>query len=96
MVCRKLDRPFRSEQALLQPDRSLLWWKRSILKALLVWAPANVPGPSWEVTDPEGRPLLRSELQPIRASAPADVPDHGGWLGMQMVFTMPWDWEMGH
>ncbi|MBN8603394.1 MAG: hypothetical protein J0M26_20330 [Planctomycetes bacterium] len=39
MVCMKLDRPFRSEQALLQPDRGLLWWKRSILQALLVWAP---------------------------------------------------------
>ncbi|MBL8869516.1 MAG: hypothetical protein JNK90_06955 [Planctomycetaceae bacterium] len=25
MVCMKLDRPFRSEQALLQPDRGLLW-----------------------------------------------------------------------
>lgn len=42
--------------------------------------PNNFPGPSWEVTDPDGRALLRSELQPIRASAPADVPDHGSWL----------------
>ena len=95
MVCMKLDRPFRSEQALLLPDRGLLWWKRAILQALLVWDPSNFPGPSWEVTDPNGRPLLRSELQPIRASAPADVPDHGGWLGMQMIFAMQWDWEMG-
>lgn len=36
---------------------------------------------------------FRSELQPIGASATADVPDHGGWLGMQMVFAMQWDWE---
>jgi hypothetical protein len=94
MVSMKLDRPFRSEQSLLQPNRGLLWWKSSILQALLVWDPTNFPGPAWEVTTPDGRPLLRSELQPIRASAAADVPDHGGWLGMQLVLAMQWDWEM--
>lgn len=88
MVCMKLDRPFRSEQALLQLDCGLVWWKRSILKAFHVWDPTNFPGPSWEVTDSDGRSLLRSELQPIRASTPADVPDHGGGLGMQMVLGM--------
>lgn len=94
MVCTKLDRPFRSEQALLQPDRGLLWWKRTILQTLLVWAPNNFPGTSWEVTDPDGRPLLRSEPQPIRASTLADVPAHVGWFGLQIVFAMQWDWEI--
>jgi hypothetical protein len=78
MVCMKLDRPFRSEQALLQPDRGLLVWKRSILKALLVWDVSNFPGPAWEPTDANGRPLLRSQLQPRTSTAPADVPDHSG------------------
>ena len=87
MVCLKLDRPFRSEQALLQPDCGLLWWKRSILQALLVWDPTDFLGPSWEVTAPNVVPLLRSELQPVRASAPANVPDHSGWLGMQKIFV---------
>jgi hypothetical protein len=90
----KLDRPFRSEQALLQVDRGLLWWKRSILQALLVWDANDFPGAAWEVTASDGRPLLRNQLQPQRASAPADVPDHSGWLGMQISFGMAWDWEL--
>jgi hypothetical protein len=90
----KLDRPFRSEQALLQVDRGLLWWKRSILQALLVWDSSEFPGPPWEVTTPDGRPLLRSELQPIRSTTPADVPNIGGWLGLQMVFASEWDWDL--
>ncbi len=94
MVCMKLDRPFRSEQALLQPDLGLLGWKRSILQALFVWDTSNFPGPAWEPTDANGRPLLRSQLQPRTATAPADVPEHGGWLGMQLVFGMMWDWDL--
>ena len=94
MVCMKLDRPFRSEQALLQVDRGLLWWKRSILQALLVWNANDFPGAAWEVTASDGRPLVRNQLQPQRASAPADVPDHSGWLGMQISFGMVWDWNV--
>ena len=78
----------------MQPDHGFLWWKRSILQALLVWDFSNFPGPVWDITCPDGRRLLRSELQTIRASAPADVPDHGELFGVQLVFAMQWDWEI--
>jgi hypothetical protein len=75
MVCMKLDRPLWSEQALRQPDRGLLWWKCSILQALLVWDPSDFPGPSWEVTALDGTSATsQANCNLIRVSAPADVP----------------------
>ncbi len=74
---------------------SLLQWKRAALKLLCVSDELNAIGEPhiWEPAIGD-RPLLRDLPQPVRCTAPMDVPDHAGWYGIQLTFSCTWDWDL--
>lgn len=93
------DRAGRKEAAMTsrKPGRpSLLTWKRAVLKMLCVSDEPVPAGTSPQIWEPAigDRPLLRDQPQPVRATAVLDVPDHKGWIGLQITFSCTWDWDL--
>lgn len=100
------DRPGRRESALFgrrhqttpaaeQQERpSLLRWKRDILSLLTVENKAH--GTMSQVWEPMklGIPLCRDIPAPKRSTGILDVPEHPGWLGFQLTFSIAWDWDL--
>lgn len=74
---------------------SLLEWKRLVIRQLLVGDDETILGDPqmWEPSI-DGRPLLRDLPLPVRATAIMDIPDHPGWKGLQVTFSMTWDWDL--
>lgn len=73
---------------------ALLVWKRQILQLLLVETPAHgTMSQAWE-PDIDGVPLLRDQPVPKRCTAVLDVPEHDGWIGLQITFAIAWDWDL--
>ncbi len=48
---------------------------------------------AWEPSK-DGIPLCRNQIAPIRATGPMDVPGFPGWIGMQITFSVTWDWDL--
>jgi hypothetical protein len=100
-----LDRPGRSEAALLH-DESILKWLQVVLSMLTVASPrSRERSQAWEpwieLSDVPGSdqydwvyPALREIPVPTDYSAVADVPGHSGWIGMQINFACKWDWDL--
>lgn len=94
MIQINLDRVPQAERALLAGDRGLLsLWKYRILRVLMKADPDSTTSKQWEPAIGD-RPLLRNSLLVVSASAPADIPDRDGWIGMQIVFRATWDWDL--
>jgi hypothetical protein len=88
-----LDRTGRAEVA-LTGDKQMFDWKRTILKYLCVAEPEiGIGSQPWEPSK-EGRPLCRDIPRPVRATDVLDVPNHKGWIGLQLTFSCTWDWEL--
>lgn len=95
------DRPGRKEAALTSraPGKpSLMAWKRAVLKILCVsdeQVTAGLSKQAWEPWDTAtGRPFLRDIPQPVRSTAVLDVPEHKGWIGLEITFSCTWDWDL--
>jgi hypothetical protein len=82
---------------------SLIVWKREILKLLMVGEPTlqSSPGTAidtmravWEPDDGTGIPLLRDMPRPVRSTGVLDVPGFPGWIGLQITFSIAWDWDL--
>ncbi|QDV26356.1 hypothetical protein [Aureliella helgolandensis] len=82
---------------------SLITWKQSILKLLTVgdptWAhPGGAPMldvavEAWEPSR-DGIPLCRDVPRPVSATGVLDVPGFPGWIGLQLTFSIAWDWDL--
>jgi len=89
---------------------ALTTWKRDILKLLMVDGPAfqaeeldeddnpvplyNFGVQAWEPASAAGVPLCRDIPSPRRVTAALDVPGFPGWIGIQLTFSISWDWEL--
>lgn len=95
IVAHQQDRPHRRHRRTgLDPNRNtddttpnLMYWRRSILKALL-------PDPSeWEINK-NGEPLLRDQLSPSSTIGPRDVRIGDAMCSaIQISFTTLFDWK---
>ena len=106
----QLDRPGKAEAALLNPDALLVWKRRVLTHLTVYDSAKKHGSPKWEPVrrveafddeDPPNRleddlvPLCRSEGIFARScTAPMDVSDHPGWLGIQITFSCVWDWDL--
>jgi len=97
------DRPGRRESGLLDKrgkSPGLLELKRVVLQFLTVASLKDgVSSQPWEpiLVDPRtdtSRPLLRDLPIPISVTPVLDVPEHKGWIGLQITFACSWDWEL--
>ncbi len=95
MINSMIDRIPAADRALLSDDRGLISVvKRNALRALLVYSPElGRASQNWEPAVGD-RPLCRDQIRPLRCSAPADVPDNPGWIGLQITFSASFDWEL--
>lgn len=91
-----LDRIPQAERALLDTSRGLVaQWKYQILRTILLADPDDgAASKPWEPASGD-KPLLRDQIRPIVATAPADVPGKPGWIGAQINFAISFDWELG-
>jgi hypothetical protein len=93
------DRVGRGEAKLLHPG-SMYDLKHQALKSLMVEdSTVESASPCWEPVrfNPELNghiPLLR-EVPEYKHSTPSlDVPDHKGWIGIQITFAISFDWDL--
>ncbi len=100
-----LGRRHKATQAPALQDRpDLMRWKRDILSLLTVWNKEHGPkSQAWEPTkiqwDAETSenlriPLCRDIPVPVRVTGILEVPEHPGWLGFQITFSVAWDWDL--
>lgn len=74
--------------------KSIMAWKQIVLSKLLVEDPAKGPGsPIWIPTK-NGKPILRDCPIPTSSTDALDVPEHTGWIGLQLTFAVTWDWYL--
>jgi hypothetical protein len=88
-----------------KPERpSLIPWKRTILKILTVKDWTLTTGAHSQTWEPTKRvlntelnieiPLLREIPRPMHVIGPMDVPSHDSWIGLQISFSVVWDWDL--
>lgn len=84
-----LDRPGRAEVA----QNSLLGWKRKVLAYLTKEDPHLTRSQAWEPIV-NAKPLLRSQPVPRSSTGTLEVPGHAGWIGLQITFSVDFDWDL--
>lgn len=93
----KKDRPGRAEAKLFD-EQSLLELKHKILTKMCVENPSQLDNsPSWEPTrivTGYRVPLLREPPLPTRSIGPVDVAEHPGWIGLQLHWSVLFDWDL--
>lgn len=93
-VRKNLDRPGRAEAALVSSEGSLLEWQEEILQLLTVADTSKASySNAWEPAA-NGRPLCRSIPFPSDYSEPGEVPEHAGWIGIHLFFSVSFDWDL--
>lgn len=87
------DSPGRKKSALL--DESAAWdWFERILAHLTVAEPEKGPDSQpWEPST-NGIPLLRNIPTPSHFSDCLEVPNHVGWIGISLVWSIEFDWNL--
>jgi hypothetical protein len=97
-VINRRDRPGRAEAKVIgSPNakrRSILQWKQVILQLCTVDDIAKGRASDAWIPTRAGRPILRDCPVPIRSTSPLDVPGHDSWIGLQITFSIVWDWNL--
>lgn len=87
------DRPGRSETAIVD-DGSIVDYFEQVLQILTVADESlGRNSQSWEPSK-NGIPLLKSIPVPESFTSASDVPNHQGWIGMQLAFAIEFDWDL--
>lgn len=93
----KKDRPGRSEAKLLG-DSSLFEWKQKVLAKICVEDPTlGDLSSAWEPTKVVNGyrvPLLREPPLPTNSVGPFDVTENKGWAGLQLHWSIVFDWDL--
>ena len=97
IYCRNIrDRVGRAESRLINRD-ALTQWKRLVMRCLALESPslghASRPWEPTAVMNGVAVPLLRAFPLPTKATSPRDVDKQEGWIGMQIYYSLEFDWD---